>query len=58
MTRPTYYIWMTEEMKEEELEQIKIYWNELGFRTVIFYEGSSGKDINEGLKAVLKNHGA
>ena len=57
MTRPTYYIWMTEEMKEEELEQIKKYWTELGFRTVIFYEGNS-KDIDEGLKAVLKNHGA
>lgn len=45
-------------MKKEELEQIKNYWNELGFRTVVFYEGNSGKDINEGLKAVLKNHGA
>lgn len=58
MTRPTYYIWMTEEMKKEELEQIKNYWNELGFRSVIFYEGNNVKDINEGLKAVLKNHGA
>ena len=43
-------------MKEEELEQVKNYWTSLGFRTVTFLDGSSSKDINEGLKAVIKNH--
>lgn len=55
-SKPTYYIWKTEEMKEEEFQQIKKYWTSLGFRTVTFLDGSSDKEIKEGLKAVIKNH--
>ncbi|WMJ89340.1 hypothetical protein [Anaerocolumna sp. MB42-C2] len=55
-SKPTYYIWKTDEMKQEEYEYIKNYWTSLGFRTVTFVDGSSNKDINEGLKAVIKNH--
>ena len=55
-SKPTYYIWKTEEMNEKEFKRIKDYWTSLGFRTVTFLDGSSNKDINEGLKAVIKNH--
>jgi hypothetical protein len=53
-SKPTYYIWKTEDMNNEEVEKRKLYWLSLGFRVVTFIDGS--KDIHSGLKAVIKNH--
>lgn len=54
--KPTYYIWITEDMVEEEVEQIKNFWTLMGFRVVTFKDGSKEKDINIGLKAIIRNH--
>lgn len=54
--KPTYYIWKTEDMKNEEVEKTKLYWQSLGFRVVIIIDGRKDKDIHTGLKAVIKNH--
>ncbi|WFR55913.1 hypothetical protein QA584_20155 [Anaerocolumna sp. AGMB13025] len=56
ISKPTYYLWKTEDMSQEELEEQKKYWMSLGFRIVTFLDGNSNKDIHEGLKAVIKNH--
>jgi hypothetical protein len=53
-TKPTYYIWKTEDMEAKEVEQKKLYWQSLGFRVVTFIDGH--KDIHTGLKAVIHNH--
>lgn len=44
--KPTYYIWKTEDMNNEEVEKSKLYWQSLGFRVVTFIDGS--KDIHSG----------
>lgn len=56
ISKPTYYLWKTADMSQEELEEQKKYWMSLGFRIVTFLDGNSNKDIHEGLKAVIKNH--
>ena len=56
MSKPTYYLWKNEFQTPEEFEKIKTKYRELGFRVVVFGDGSPDKDINEGIKAVIKNH--
>ncbi len=56
VSTPTYYLWKTEEMREEVWEELKQHWSSLGFRIVTFLDGNSNKDIHEGLKAVIQNH--
>jgi len=55
-SKPTYYLWKTEDISFEELDEQKKYWMSLGFRVVTFLDGNDNKDIHEGLKAVIKNH--
>lgn len=54
--KPTYYLWKSKDSKEEEIEQLKKHWTSLGFRVVIFIDGDMGKDINEGMKEIIRNH--
>lgn len=56
MAKPNYYLWKTEDISMEEIERKKQHWKALGFRVVTFVDGSKEKDINEGIKAVIKNH--
>jgi hypothetical protein len=56
MAKATLYLWKTVEMTMDDLEIQKRYWRKLGFRVVVFIDGDADKDINEGMKAVIKNH--
>lgn len=56
MAKPTYYLWKTEDLSLEDIEIQKAYWSSFGFRVVIFIDGNKEKDINYGLKAIIKNH--
>ena len=56
MSKPTYYLWRNEFHTEKEFLSLKTKYKELGFRVVVFWDGSPDKDINEGIKAVVKNH--
>ena len=56
MSKPTYYLWRNEFQTQQEFEEIKTKYRELGFRVVTFLDGSPDKDINEGIKAVIRNH--
>lgn len=56
MNKPTYYLWRNEFQTEEEFTNITTKYRELGFRVVTFLDGNPDKDINEGIKAVIKNH--
>ena len=56
MSKPTYYLWKNVFQTQQEFEDIKAKYRDLGFRVVTFQDGSSDKDINEGLKAVISNH--
>ena len=56
MSKPTYYLWKSKFQTPQELEKEQKKYRNLGFRVVTFQDGKSDKDINEGLKAVIKNH--
>ena len=56
MSKPTYYLWKNEFQTEQEFLNLKTKYKHLGFRVVVFGDGSPNKDINEGIKAVIKNH--
>lgn len=56
MAKATLYLWKTVEMTMNDLEIQKRYWRKLGFRVVVLIDGDAEKDINEGMKAVIKNH--
>lgn len=56
MSKPTYYLWRNEFKSEQEFEEIKTKYRSLGFRVVTFLDGSQDKDINEGIRAVIRNH--
>ena len=43
-------------MSDEELDTQKNYYRALGFRVVTFQDGDTTLDINEGLRAIIKNH--
>lgn len=53
-SKPTYYIWMTEDMDKNVVEKSKLYWSSIGFRVVTFIDGN--KNIHSGIKEVIKNH--
>ena len=40
----------------QEFEDIKTKYRNLGFRVVTFLDSNQDKDINDGIKAVIKNH--
>ena len=56
MSKPTYYLWKNEFETVQEFEKEQKKYRSFGFRVVTFQDGKSDKDINEGLKAVIKNH--
>ena len=56
MHKPTYYLWAHEfESKEDMLIAKKGYTN-LGFRVVTLHGGPDNQNIQDGIKALIKNH--
>ncbi len=45
MRKPTYYVWKTKDMPENELWEKKEYWRRMGFRVVILREGEEKIEV-------------
>ena len=56
MRKPTYYIWRDNYSTQEEYEITKERYTKMGFRVVTFKDGRNGCDIQEAIRAVIKNH--
>lgn len=56
MRKPTYYIWRDSYSTQEEYEVTKECYTRMGFRIVTFKDGWNNNDIQEGIRAVIKNH--
>ncbi|MGE9975307.1 hypothetical protein ACQRAS_04725 [Coprococcus catus] len=56
MSKPTYYLWRNDFSSQEEFDEARVQLLNLGFRVVVFIDGSSKKNIHDGLKALIKNH--
>ena len=56
MNKPTYYLWRNDFSSQQEFEEAKVQFLNLGFRVVVFLDGSSEKNIHDGLKSLIKNH--
>lgn len=56
MSKPTYYFWRTAFQTEEEFIRTKTKYEGLGFRVVIYLDGSDEKDIHDGIRALIQNH--
>lgn len=54
--KPTYYLWKDGNSPEERIEKQKEQLLKYGFRVTILKNGSTSKDINNGIKALLNNH--
>lgn len=54
--KPTYYLWKQNYNTEEELQETKDKYIKNGFRVVIYRDGLTEKNIQEGIKALIKNH--
>ncbi|MFR9284975.1 MAG: hypothetical protein ACLVLZ_12955 [[Clostridium] scindens] len=54
MSRPVYYLWKSHDMTDEEFEEQKRYYKNLGYLVVGFINGRG--DIHKALKGVIKNH--
>ena len=56
MNKPTYYLWRNDFSSQQEFEEAKVLFLNLGFRVVVFLDGNSEKNIHDGLKSLIKNH--
>ena len=56
MSKPTYYFVKKEFPTQKEYEVVKELYRKLGFRVVTYVDGQREKEIQEGLKLVIKNH--
>jgi hypothetical protein len=56
LKKPTYYLWRDDYATQEEYINEKKRYTRMGFRVVTFIDGPKDRDINEGIKAVIKNH--
>ena len=56
LRKPTYYIWRDNYSTQEEYEIAKERYTKMGFRVVTFKDGRNDYDIQEGIRAVIKNH--
>lgn len=56
MRKPTYYIWRDNYSTQEECDITKEHYTKMGFRVVTFKGGRNNYDIQEGIRAVIKNH--
>lgn len=56
MKKPTYYLWRDDYSSLEEYTKMKEKYTRMGFRVVTFKDGPADRDIQEGIKALIKNH--
>lgn len=56
MKKPTYYLWYSNFSTDEEYTHSKEALTAYGFRVVTFFDGGNGKNIHNGLKALIRNH--
>lgn len=56
MTKPTYYLWKSDFPNDDALSKEKKKYTDFGFRVVVYQDGQNRKNINDGLKALIKNH--
>lgn len=54
--KPTYYLWKNGNSPEDTIEKQKEQLLKYGFRVTILNDGSINKDINNGMKALIRNH--
>lgn len=56
LKKPTYYLWLDDYSSQEEYENTKERYIKRGFRVVTFKVGPNKPDIEEGIKALIRNH--
>ncbi len=56
MKKPTYYLWRDDYSSQEEYTKMKEKYIRMGFRVVTFKDGPADRDIQEGIRALIKNH--
>ncbi len=56
MRKPTYYLVRNEFATQKDYEVAKELYSKLGFRVVTYVGAQDKKEIQEGLKAIIKNH--
>ena len=56
LNKPTYYLWRTDFYTEEEFNQTKKKYIDLGFRVVTYLDGDNEKDIHSGIRGLIQNH--
>lgn len=56
MERPTYYLWRSSFASQTEFEQARSRFGKLGFRVVTYLDGAPERNLNEGMKQLIRNH--
>ena len=56
LKKTTYYLWQTDFVSQHALQTEKEKYAGMGFRIVVFLDGQPGSGIQDGIKAMFKNH--
>ncbi|MEE1312324.1 MAG: hypothetical protein UHS41_01050 [Lachnospiraceae bacterium] len=56
MKKTTYYLWKSDNQTDKEFESIKQKLFQMGFRVVTFESGQKESAIQNGIKAIIRNH--
>lgn len=51
-----YYLWRSSFSSQEAYEQAKRRLSDMGFRVIAFIDGPDSRPIQEGIRAVIRNH--
>lgn len=54
--KPTYYLWRTNYVSQEEFESDREKYVKNNFRVVTFLDGEPDRNIHDGIKTLIKNH--
>lgn len=56
LPKPTYYLWRSDFVSQEDFEAERKKYADTGFRVVTFSDGTPDADISDGIKALIRNH--
>ena len=56
LSKPTYYLWQTDFVSQDAFQKEKEKYTRMGFRVVAFLDGQPDTNIQDGIKALIKNH--
>lgn len=56
LAKPTYYLWRNNAASPDEYKALKERYTKAGFRVVTFQEKESGRNLQESIQSLLKNH--